>query len=83
MPARQAYSHSASVGRPPWPFHFKKATTFSPNFSASNHVTVSTGWLDVSRPATLLTHLPPGLKLLGLFPIIRWNCFCVTSYLPR
>src|ERR1022692_2342843 len=71
LPARQAYSHCASVGNtnlPPCPPVF--ALSFTRNCWQSSQLTCSTGFLGP-------------LKWLGLLPITASHCSCVTSYLPR
>src|SRR4051812_42907841 len=69
VPARQAYSHSASVGRR---YGFLSlACSFLQNSWQSSHETFSTG-----------RFLSP-LKWLGLLPMTACHCSWVTSWIPR
>ena len=67
VPARQAYSHSVSVGSST--FRFTPRDTLLQNAAASSHDTLSTG------------NRPP-LNLLGSAPITGLYWACDTSYFP-
>ena len=70
LPARQAYSHWASVGNanfPPWAPTL--ALSFSRNCWQSSQLTFSTGFFGP-------------LKWLGLLPMTASHCSCVTGYFP-
>src|SRR4051794_5627220 len=69
VPARAAYSHSASVGNR---YDFPSFSASRPKKSCtSSHETLSTG------------RFRSPLKWLGLFPITASHCACVVGYLAR
>src|SRR4051794_35411382 len=81
MPARQAYSHSASVGK-----RYTRPACRSPGSSdrrvqkavASSHDTFSTGKREVSMPWTRPLPSPEEEKWLGWELVKRWYCSWVT-----
>ena len=81
VPARQAYSHCASVGRANRypagrrPAARSRSVSAAQNASASSRLTKYTG-MSSSLPCLLPS------KASGMAPITVSYCFCVTSYLP-
>src|SRR6476469_7279134 len=86
-PARQEYSHSASVGKRKLYatfFFAASAVSFFRNSCASSHETFSTGKSSVlAKPFRLSLPSPSLLKQDGFSPMTALYCFCVTSNLPR
>src|SRR5262245_56091764 len=84
--ARQAYSHSASVGRRytrPAAFSWGRADNRSQKSTASFQEIYSTGNVLLSNRFTAALPRPVGEKWLGLVPVTRSYSAWVTGKAPR